>query len=477
MKKFLLVLAFVLPLSVNAALPIESFADIVEPLMPAVVNINTVKYAKGKKGANRFPFNDSPFEQFNELFEQFGIPFYMDEMPSNPKAMSLGSGFIVDPEGYIVTNYHVIKDADEISIKLNDNTELEAKLIGSDPRTDTALLKVKHAEPLPFVRFGESNKARVGDWIIAIGNPFGLGGTVTTGIISSKSRDIDVMANSIVDDYIQTDAAINGGNSGGPMFNLQGEVIGVNTAILAPTGTNIGIGFAIPANTVQSVVKELKAHGKINRGILGISIQEITPEIAEALGIKEVVGALVAGVNPGSAGAKAGFKTGDVIIEYNNQPVKNSRKLQILVAATPVNTETPIKIIREGKPVTLKAIIVEEAESKTKVIGKKDNEGYEEEDNANLNGINFADLTPQIREEYKIPADTKGVLVLNINKAKNVWRSLAKGDVIMAVNQQPITSFSELNKIYKEAKDAKKKNIVLLVKRNTMTIFLALPIL
>lgn len=244
-----------------------SFADIVEPLIPAVVNVYTVQYNQKSEDSHKKSFESFPFDHLNEFLNHFNLPFNFDEMYSNPKSVPLGSGFIIDPAGFIVTNHHVVANADEIYVKLTDNRELLAKLVGSDQKTDLALLKIEVESPLPFVKFGDSGKARVGDWVIAIGNPFGrLGGIVTAGIISSKGRNID---GGIVDDFIQTDAAINNGNSGEPMFNINGEVIGVNTVMFSPSGTNIGIGFAIPSNTTKAIINQLRHNGKINRGGLG----------------------------------------------------------------------------------------------------------------------------------------------------------------------------------------------------------------
>jgi serine protease Do len=453
----------------------EGFADIVEPLMPAVVNINTVKYVKKKQNIRRFRNDHSgDADPFDELFERFGFPFFMDEMPTNPKATSLGSGFLISSDGEIVTNHHVIADADEIMVKLNDNKEYPAKLIGSDQKTDIALLKIDTKIALPFVKFGDSAKARVGDNIIAIGNPFGLGGTVTAGIISSKSRDIDIINGGLIDDYIQTDAAINGGNSGGPMFNMRGEVIGVNTAILTPSGTNIGIGFAIPSNSVQDIVKKLKTSGKIERGRLGIRIQELTPEMADGLGIKQEEGAILAGVEAGSAGEKAGLKAGDIIIEFNGMVVKSVRKLQIMVADTPINKEVEIKLIRNGKEKIVKAKIEESKDSKLASSDSKSSSGIDTK-GITLNGVKFADLNSDIVQSLGLEEGQTGVVVV-LNKSEDSWRSLAKGDIIVGVNQTEINNTSDLKKEYENSKKLEKKNIVFLVNRGSMTIFLTVPL-
>lgn len=459
---------------------VASFADIVEPLIPAVVNVYTVKYNKVNKNsrANPFPEGLFPFDQFSDFFEHFDTPFGFDEMYSNPKAVSLGSGFIIDEKGFIVTNHHVIANADEIYIKLPDNSELPAKLIGSDKKTDLALLKVESKSALPFVKFGDSAKARVGDWIIAIGNPFGLGGTVTTGIISSKGRDIEINTSGIVDDFIQTDAAINTGNSGGPMFNLNGEVIGVNTAIFSPSGTNIGIGFAIPASTAKNIVKQLQETGKVSRGRLDVTIQEITPEIAEGLGLKETSGVLVVEVLAGGAGASAGIKSGDVITEFAGQPVKTSRKLQVLVAETPVNKPIKITVIRDNKTLQLSGKILELNEPQESV--KNNNESKNANNSASSsstvkNNVTFTDLDNEVRLKYGLGNSASGVLVTKVSKY-NKTLGLKVGDLVLAVNQQPISTASEFGKLYEDAKSAGKKNILLFVKRRNSSIFIAFPI-
>lgn len=458
-----------------------SFADIVEPLIPAVVNVYTTKYNKQSSNLQKSPFPDSfPFDQFNEFFDRFNAPSAnngssTDETYSNSKAMSLGSGFIIDPAGFIVTNHHVINNADEIHVKLLDNTEMLAKLIGSDQKTDLALLKVEVKAPLPYVKFGDSSKSRVGDWIIAIGNPFGLGGTVTTGIVSSKGRDIDLDGGNVVDNFIQTDAAINSGNSGGPLFNIDGEIIGVNTMIFSPSGLNVGVGFAIPSNTASSVIDQLKKSGKITRGRLDIYIQEVTNDISEGFDLKEPVGALVRDVVPGGSGERAGLKAGDVIIKFAGQTVKNSRKLQILVAESPVGKEVKILVMRGGKELELTAKIVE---------SKKDEHALEATQNANSvaaegslkkNNITFNNLNLELKTKYSLKDADEGVVITSLTKDQRNF-SLNVGDLVVAANQMPVKTVEDLNKIYDSIKVQKKKNIVLFIKRQNANVFLALPV-
>lgn len=448
------------------------FADVVQPLLPAVVNVYTSKHIKKTKtfSGKKIPKGMPP--GIEEFFERFEYPFGFEEMYENPKSTSLGSGFIIASDGYIVTNHHVIESADEIYIKLGSNEELSAKLIGSDARTDLALLKVETKSPLPCVKFGDSTKSRVGDWVIAIGNPFGLGGTVTTGIISSKGRDI---TDGFVDDFIQTDTAINSGNSGGPMFNMDGDVIGVNTSIYSPSGTNIGIGFAIPSSTASHIIEQLKTKGKVSRGMLNIKIQDVTPEIAEGLDLPTSSGVLILDVDKGGAGDKAGLKPNDLIVEFNNIPVKNSRKLQIAVSETPTNTDVKLVVLRAGKQKTLICNIKEQdlvtAQAKQEEVTVDIPEGSVEK-----NGIIFSDLTKDLAELYGIKNKEKAVVISGFTNNRRSFFNLVVGDVISEVNQKSVQSLDELVKIYDEAKKTKKKHVVFLVKRNNMRIVVALPI-
>jgi serine protease Do len=478
MQKLLLVIYFTLAtiftasaleteISPKSSPYLESFADIVEPLMPSVVNIYTVRYRKN------IPPQNMSSENFQKFFEQFGFPFEFEELYQDRKASAIGSGFIIDPAGYIVTNHHLIEDSEEINVKLNDNTELSAKLIGSDPRTDLALLKVEAKHPLPYVKFGDSSKARVGDFVIAIGNPFGLGGTVTTGIISTKSRDINASSTGIVDNFIQTDAAINVGNSGGPMFNLKGEVIGVNTAIFAPTGNNIGIGFSIPSSTVQHVIEQLKKHGKVSRGLLGIKIQELTSPMAEAMNLHTQEGVLVAEVDPKGSGHKAGLKSGDIIVKIGDVKVANSRKLQILIADAPVNSTIKITILRHGVKKELECKIFEDNSSISTVkTPPQKHETTSVKNTFTAHGIMFKD---GVGEEVEDGEKLRGVFVGNVNP-KADWKGLVNGDMVLSINQNSVSSVKELEEIYNKAVKDGKKHIVLFVKRYSNKLFLALPL-
>tara|TARA_B100000214_G_scaffold155174_1_gene111274 strand:- start:553 stop:1638 length:1086 start_codon:yes stop_codon:yes gene_type:complete len=319
----------------------NSFADLAEELMPSVVNISTTQTIKTQ--ATPFPFQFPPGSPFGEMFKEF-------DRPTERKATSLGSGFIIKKDGIVVTNNHVIANADDIIVRV-DNKEFKAKVLGSDPYSDIAVLKINSSNSFKTVNFGNSDKSRVGDWVVAIGNPFGLGGTVTSGIISARNRDINLTR---YDDFIQTDASINQGNSGGPLFNTEGDVIGINTAIISPSGASSGIGFAIPANYASTIIDQLIKFGETKRGWLGVRIQEVTDEMAMVAGLKEKTGAFIGGVSEGSPADKGGMKSGDIVLEFDGQKIKTMRNLPKVVANTKPNKKVTIKVWREKKLVTLK---------------------------------------------------------------------------------------------------------------------------
>lgn len=469
-----------IPLKVNNASR-YSFADIVEPLIPAVVNISTIEYVNSKsEAAEKDPLQEKkPLDFINDFLERLNIPLNLEEVDPTPKAMPLGSGFIIEPNGLIVTNYHVIANVSKINVKLADNTELPAKLIGSDTKTDLALLKIDVEEPLPFVEFGDSNDARVGDWVIAIGNPFGnLGGTVTAGIISSKGRDIDIDTNNIVDNFIQTDAAINNGNSGGPMFNLDQKVIGVNTAIFSPLGTNIGIGFAIPSNTAKPIIERLKKDGKINRGRLGVTIQDLTEEISEGLGLKDTNGVLVAKIQKDDPGDKAGIKTGDIILEFAGQIVKNTKRLRVIVADIPVDQEVKVKVLRDGETIELpikmtsdnEEVKQEAAEENIEKVTKKEDNGT----SIVKSNITFSNLTEELKQKFAISADKVGLVITNVDEEDSSFRV---GDLVSNVNQESISDINKLEELYENAKKSEKQNILLLIERGDSSMFVPLSVM
>lgn len=455
--------------AVAAPSTITSFADIVEPLMPMVVNIYTVKYNKQSEGKNSPLPEIIPLERFNNFLEQYNVPFSFNELYASPDAMSLGSGFVVDPAGYIITNDHVVTGSDEIYVKLYDGTEMPARIVGTDPKTDIALLKIDVKQKLSAVQFASSSKTRVGDVVIAIGNPLGFGGTVTTGIISSKGRDLGEDQDELVDDFIQTDAAINTGNSGGPLFNIDGKVIGINTSIPdVGEGTNIGIGFAIPSDTVQNIMKQLKSKGSISRGRLDIGIQDMTQELMEAFSLDGNYGVLVADVRAGGVGEKAGLKRGDLIIEFNGYKVINSRKLHIFVADSQIGEKATITVIREGQRLDVTAVI-EELKS-----AAQESE-INEETTSQKSGIVLSNLSPVLINKFGLSQQSTGIVVVK-TAPKELGVDLRAGDLILAINQQSINDIDQFDSIYEKVKKDQKNNVVLLVKRRDISMFVALPI-
>ncbi len=469
-----------IPIKVNNASR-YSFADIVESLIPAVVNISTIEYVNSKsEAAEKDSLQETKLLDFiNDFLERLNIPLNLEEVDTTPKAIPLGSGFIIEPNGLIVTNYHVIANVSKINVKLADNTELPAKLIGSDTKTDLALLKIDVEAPLPFVEFGDSNDARVGDWVIAIGNPFGnLGGTVTAGIISSKGRDIDIDTNNIVDNFIQTDAAINNGNSGGPMFNLDQKVIGVNTAIFSPLGTNIGIGFAIPSNTAKPIIERLKKDGKINRGRLGVTIQDLTDEISEGLGLKDTNGVLVAKIQKDDPGDKAGIKIGDIILEFAGQAVKNTKRLRVIVADIPVDQEVKVKVLRGGATIELPIKMTSDNEEVKQEAVEEDKEKVikKEENGTSIvkSNITLSNLTEELKQKFAISSDKVGLVITNVDEEDS---SFKVGDLVSNVNQESISDINKLEELYENAKKSEKQNILLLIERGDTSIFVPLPVM
>ena len=425
--------------------------------MPAVVNISTTQIIEDKF-SNRPQFQFPPGSPFEDLFKDF-----FDNQPQKRKATSLGSGFVIDDSGYIVTNNHVIGNADEIEVIFQDETKLKAELIGNDPKVDLALLKVKSDKKLQFIKFGDSSKSKVGDWVLAIGNPFGLGGTVTAGIISAKSRDIRMGQ---YDSFIQTDASINRGNSGGPMFNIDGEVIGINTAIFSPSGGSVGIGFAIPSEMAIPVIDQLKKFGKTKRGWLGVRIQPVTEDIAEAYGLSEPKGALVASVTSNSPSSKSGIKPGDIILEFDGKEISKSRDLPRFVASTKVGKKVQVVVWRSNKSRSFNVILGElesfEKIDKAQVTKNKSNK-------IESLGLQLNNITPAIRAQFKIPRDVNGVIILKVDRGSLAEkRGLRSGDVILAIvnndaartHQKVLTPIEVINAV-KKAKNSG-KNILLL---------------
>jgi serine protease Do len=449
----------------------NSVAPVAEKLIDAVVNISTSQTLKGPEGVPlpKVP-KGAPFEEFFEdFFNRKG-----GRAPSDRKVSSLGSGFVIDgKEGIVVTNNHVIDGADEIVVNFNDGSKLKVdKVLGKDTKTDLALLKVTPKRPLPSVAFGSSTKMRVGDWVMAIGNPFGLGGSVTVGIISAKQRDIN---SGPYDDYLQTDAAINKGNSGGPLFNMDGEVIGVNTAIISPTGGSIGIGFAVPSDTALVVIDQLRQFGETRRGWLGVKIQTITDDIAEASGVKENSGALVASVTPGSPAAKAGIQDGDVILKFDGKDVTSMRGLPRLVAQTPIGKDVDVELLRKGQRLNLKVAVGRLAEdsepAKTAAKeapkgkggkGKDSGKSAPQPGRPSLIGLVLAPLNDELREKHGIGKDVKGVIVLEVDPASpSAEKGVKVGDVIVEVAYEAVSSLDDIAKSVDKVKKAGRKNVLL----------------
>ena len=461
------------PAWTNATLKARSFADLIEQVRPAVVNISTsgkVAMMGGAPGPHfnrpELPFQAPPGSGLDEFFRRF-----FEQRPPNaegaPDVQALGSGFIIDPTGYVVTNNHVVEGADQITVILNDGTRLAAALKGRDTKTDLALLKVESQKPLPYVEFGDSDDARAGDWVIAIGNPFGLGGTATTGIISARGRDIQ---SGPFDDYIQIDAPINRGNSGGPLFDTSGRVIGINTAIFSPNGGNVGIGFAIPSKMARSVLDQLRATGKVERGWLGVQIQVVTEDIAKGLGLKETKGALVAAVQPDSPAAKAGVRPGDVIVEYNGEEVTRLKDLPRLVAETKADAKVRIKVWRDGKERALKAVIA--AMPSDELVAA--NDGADSARSAGKIGLSLAALTPEMRQRYRLSANTEGVLIVGVRPdSPAAKKGLRPGDTIVMVGQIQVSDPKEVVREVEKATADERDAVLFLVQRDNDKQFVA----
>jgi len=467
----------------------DGFADLAEKLLPSVVNISTTQTLKAEQHGGdsdnpdmpQFP-PGSPFEEFFKDFLNKQHPHGQGQGQGQPqaetrKATSLGSGFIIDPAGYVVTNNHVIADADEITVILHDNTSLKAELVGRDTKTDIAVLKVKSDKPLVAVGWGDSDKARVGDWVLAIGNPFGLGGTVTAGILSARQRDIN---SGPYDDFLQTDASINRGNSGGPMFNMDGQVIGINTAIYSPSGGSIGIGFAIPSALAQEVVHELitEPDHTVHRGWLGVRIQAVTDEIAESLGLDKARGALVASVTDNGPAQAAGIQPGDVIVTFDGKPVPDMHQLPRLVAETPVDKNVPVTVWRKRASLDLKVKVgrLQEVETASADAGDKPAPKQQQvNDTVKTLGMTLSDVTPALKEKYSLGDDAKGVVVLDVAKdGPSAEKGLRPGDVIMEAAQEEMKSASQVAGKVADAKKSGRKSILLLVERQGDLRFVAL---
>ncbi len=429
----------------------ESFADLAERLLPTVVNIATTQAVPEGR--------DQEFEDFfKEFMERRG-----GEAPEpRRRASSLGSGFIIDPSGYIVTNHHVIENADEVKVRLHDDTTLEATVVGSDKDTDLALLKVESDTPLPATSWGDSAAMRIGDWVVAIGNPFGLGGTVTAGIISARGRDINAGR---YDDFIQTDAAINRGNSGGPMFNLDGEVIGVNTAIFSPSGGSVGIGFSIPSSLSKNIIAQLRNGGVVKRGWLGVRIQNVNDELAEGLKLDRARGALVASVTEGGPAEAAGIRQGDVILTFNGREVDEMRKLPRMVAETAIGDTVDVGVWRKGEGVTLQ---VQLGKLELDQVAAVEPSATELPDTGEVEALGLAlgQITTELRERFQLDENTNGVVITGVEEGGSAAeKGLRPGDVIVEVDQEEVTSPGDVAERVAQAKEDGYRVVTLLVFR------------
>jgi len=454
--------------------PQQSFAPLVKKVLPAVVNISVTEKAAGSDElGTQLPdgFRGAPLDQFlHRFFEQRRGEGLQGGPPEadGAKRIALGSGFIVDPSGTIVTNNHVVGDAAKVEVVLQDNSKYPAKIVGRDPRSDLAVLKITADKPLPSVSFGDSNAAQVGDWVVAVGNPFGLGGSVTTGIISARGRDIH---SGQFDDFLQIDAPINRGNSGGPTFNLSGQVIGINTAIYSPNGGSVGIGFAVPSNVAKNVVDQIESHGKVTRGWIGVQIQPVTGPMAASLGLKDDRGAIVAAVSPNSPGAQAGLKQGDVVLSFNGTEIKDMRDLPRLVAANAPGTKAALTVWRKGETVTLDVTVGDMPENpQVAMAGGRQGEAGDETGQAEALGLHLATLDNQLRQELRVGRDVHGAVITGIN-GDGIGESVGfeRGDIIVSINQQPVQNADDAAQMLGKAAGSPQKNALLLINRHGQT--------
>jgi len=442
-----------------------SVADLAEGLMSAVVNISTSQKVQTRNRNNvpipRVP-EGSPFQDFfNDLFPQG--PNGENNEGSPRTRQSLGSGFVIDKDGTIITNNHVIADADEITVNFSDGSKLTAELVGTDPKTDIAVLKVKPTTPLNAVPFGDSDGARIGDWVMAIGNPFGLGGSVSLGIVSAVERDI---SSGPYDKFIQTDAAINRGNSGGPLFNMNGEVVGINTAIISPSGGSIGIGFSIPANLATRVIDQLVEFGETRRGWLGVQIQTVTDEIAESLGLDKASGALVSGVVKDGPAEKSGILSGDIILTFDGQTVAEMRDLPLIVAETAVEKEVDVLVLRKGNKETIKVTLgrLEDGEKQNASLSTGNDDAAKEPEAKSLLGMKLSVLGDETREAAKINEDVKGLFINEVEGGSAAQdKGIKAGEIVMQIAQEPVETLEDAEKQLADLKEEGRKNALLMI--------------
>ena len=456
------------PAQPNANTPMHGppgFADLAAKVKGAVVNISTTEKRQQSRGGGAAP--ESPFPPGSPMAELFKRFFDQQQLEQAQPRHALGSGFIIDPSGYIVTNYHVVEGASKIMVTLDDSSIHTAEITGKDPKTDLALVKINTDRQLPSVEFGDSDKARVGDWIVAVGNPFGLGGTVTAGIVSAHGRDL---GSGPYDDFMQFDAPINPGNSGGPVFDQAGRVVAVSSVIYSPTGGNVGIGFGVPSNLVQKVMKELREHGAVERGWLGVQMQPLTPPLAKAMGLSNTNGVVVNKTEPDSPAAKAGLQPGDVIVAHNGKPVKGGRDLALAVAETPAGQTGKLTLVRDGKEQTIDVTIGKTPQEQTAKAEPQEEEGAQI-------GLTLAPLTAKVREQLDLDKSAKGVVVAKVAPdSKAAESGLRPGDVITRVGNDPVNTPAEAQAKIKAAEKAKKEAVPLLVMREGTPYYVALSL-
>ena len=454
------------PRMVESGMPF-SFADLVERVSPAVVSVTAEQMQTVGDEAG---LPDNIPDPFRDLFKQFN-----QGRPHVQKAMSMGSGFIIDKSGLIVTNNHVIDGAKKIKVKLPDGRSFDAKLIGTDPATDVSLIKVQSDKPLPTVEFGNDRQLRVGDWVIAVGNPFGLSNSVTAGIVSSIGRDLSG-TNQPYTDFIQIDAPINRGNSGGPTFDLRGQVVGMNSMIFSPSGGSVGIGFAIPASTIREVVAQLQAHGHVARGWLGVQIQSVTPEVAASLGIADPKGAIVASVIPDSPAAKAGLRQGDVIVAVNGKAVEDSQSLTRRVAGIPAGTKAAFTVVREGSARTIQVAIGQRKDEQVASAAQA-TPSSEAVATGSAMGLGLASVTPDLRRTYNLTDEVQGVFVTKVDPESDAAdKGVQPGDLLLAVNNRAVHTPQDVEKSVAAAHSAGRKSVLLLVSSDGTSHFVAVDI-
>ena len=459
------------------------FADLVEKLSPAVVNISTTQKVKNANMQFGMPFQDMPdtpeMEPFREFFDRFGQQQNKsknDKEQAEHEVYSLGSGFVIDPKGFVITNNHVVDEAEEVTVTFSDNTHYKAKIIGRDKKTDLALLKIDPKKDLPFVPLGDSDAMRVGDWVIAIGNPFGLGGSVTQGIISARQRSIN---SGPFDDFLQTDAPINKGNSGGPLFNTKGEVIGINSAIVSPSGGSVGIGFAIPTSLAKPVLAQLKEFGRTHRGWLGVKIQEVSEEAAESVGLSQPIGALVLDVSKDSPAGKAGIVAGDIITAFDGKEIKEMRFLPRIVAETKIGKTSTITYWRKNASKTVDIKVGEMDESADDAQDDQDTDKKpkgKRGDTETVLGMDVAPVSSRLREEFSLEDSAAGMVIVDVEQGSEAAkRGIRNGDVITSVNNETVKTAADLKAAFEAARKSGRKFALVKVARAKDVAFITLP--